>query len=239
MEATGVYWVVLYDVLNEAGFDVWLVDGRQTKQVPGRKTDVKDCQWIQQLHSYGLLNRCYVVTGGIKELRGYQRLREDHTRNSSMHIQHMQKALTEMNVRLTEVLSQIHGSSGLKIIEAILSGERDRYKLLDLCHKRIKDNTQLKNRKPIRHNKPEVENLSEYMLRIFGSQDATQLSGISDYSWLQLLSELGTDLSKWPTEKHLGSWLGLAPGQNNSGKRKKRLTKLANELGMKVEPAEN
>ncbi|MBU0489408.1 MAG: transposase, partial [Bacteroidetes bacterium] len=120
MEATGVYWVILYDILEEAGLDVWLVDGRQTKQVPGRKTDVKDCQWIQELHSYGLLNRCFVAESDIKQLRSYLRLREDHIRSSAMHINHMQKALTEMNIRLKEVISQIHGKSGLSIIEAIL-----------------------------------------------------------------------------------------------------------------------
>jgi transposase len=290
MEATGVYWVVLYDVLVEADLDVWLVDGRQTKQVPGRKTDVKDCQWIQQLHSYGLLNRCYVATGAIKELRSYQRQREDHIRNSSMHIQHIQKALTEMNIRLTEVISQVHGKSGMSIIKAILDGERDRHKLLDLCDKRIKENksddvlkalegyytneglfklrqayeayefykqqiqecdeqskkmleqisadnelpsdADLKNRKPIRHNKPEIDGLAEYMLKIFDGNDATQLSGLTDYSWLQLLSELGTDLSRWPTEKHFTSWLGLAPGQNNSGKKKKNAKKGNPKVGL-------
>ncbi len=95
METTGVYWDILYEMLEEAGIDVWLVDGRQTKQVPGRKTDVKDCQWIQQLHSYGLLNRCFVAESDIKELRSYQRMREDHIRSASMHINHMQKALTK------------------------------------------------------------------------------------------------------------------------------------------------
>jgi len=74
MEATGVYWVILYDILNTHGLDVWLVDGRSTKQVPGRKTDVKDCQWIQQLHSYGLLNRCFIAEELVQELRLYQRL---------------------------------------------------------------------------------------------------------------------------------------------------------------------
>jgi transposase len=107
MEATGVYWIILYEILESAGLNVWLVDGRQTKQVPGRKTDVKDCQWIQQLHSYGLLNRCFVPDEQVKEVRSYQRLREDHIRSAAMHINHMQKALTEMNIRLKEVLSQI------------------------------------------------------------------------------------------------------------------------------------
>src|SRR5450759_4359120 len=119
MEATGVYWNILYEILDEAGIDVWLVDGRQTKQVPGRKTDVKDCQWIQQLHSYGLLNRCFVVESDIKELRSYQRLREDHIRSAAMHVNHMQKALTEMNIRLKEVLSQIHGTSGLERLKSL------------------------------------------------------------------------------------------------------------------------
>ena len=136
MEATGVYWNILYEMLEEAGIEVWLVDGRQTKQFPG-KTDVKDCQWIQQLHSYGLLNRCFVAEADIKELRSYQRLREDHIRSAAMHINHMQKALTEMNIRLTEVLSQIHGASGLAIIEAILKGERDKETLLKMCHTKM------------------------------------------------------------------------------------------------------
>lgn len=137
MEATGVYWVILYELLEEAGIDVWLVDGRQTKQVPGRKTDVKDCQWIQELHSYGLLNRCLVVDTDIKELRSYLRLREDHIQSSSMHINHMQKALTVMNIRLKEVLSQLHGVSGLAIVEAILNGERNKDILVELCHKSV------------------------------------------------------------------------------------------------------
>jgi transposase len=137
MEATGVYWNILYEILEESGIDVWLVDGRQTRQVPGRKTDVKDCQWIQQLHSYGLLNRCFVAEADIKELRAYQRLREDHIRSASMHINHMQKALIEMNIRLTEVLSQIHGTSGMAMIEAILKGERNKETLLKMCHIKI------------------------------------------------------------------------------------------------------
>lgn len=137
MEATGVYWVILYEILEEAGLDVWLVDGKQTKQVPGRKTDVKDCQWIQELHSYGLLNRCLVVDADIKELRSYLRLREDHINSAAMHVNHMQKALTLMNVRLKEVISQLHGTSGMAIIKAILEGERDKNVLVGLCHSSI------------------------------------------------------------------------------------------------------
>lgn len=276
MEATGVYWYILYDMLQGAGLDVWLVDGRSTKQVPGRKTDVKDCQWIQQLHSHGLLSRCFVPEDAIQELRTFERLREDHIRSAAMHVNHMQKALTQMNVRLKEVISQIHGVSGMKIIHAILSGERDPEKLAALCHTKILKHKRpeviksLKGhysanhlfalqqavecydfyrekiadcdkkigqclqrmdkgpkgssennakRKPIRHHRPEVENLDGHLLNIFEGKDATVLPGISDYNWLQLLSEVGPDLSKWRTEKHFTSWLGLAPKQHNSGKK--------------------
>jgi transposase len=281
MEATGVYWVILYEILEEAGIDVWLVDGRQTKQVPGRKTDVKDCQWIQELHSYGLLNRCLVVGADIKELRSYLRLREDHINSSAMHINHMQKALTLMNIRLKEVLSQIHGASGMAIIEAILGGERDKHALVVLCHQSVlktkkelvlkalegrytqaglfalkqaydgymfylrqigecdkQINTvinrigqsgngqgQKKKRKAIRHHKPAVDKLGPNLLNVFDGKDATVISGITDYTWMQLLAETGPDLKKWPTEKHFTSWLGLAPGQHNSGKMRRNAKK--------------
>jgi transposase len=283
MEATGSYWYVLYDIISAAGVDVWLVDGRQTRQVPGRKTDVKDCQWIQQLHSFGLLNRCFVPEAAIKEIRSYERLREDHIRSASMHVQHMHKALIEMNIRLPEVLSQVHGASGMAMIKAILAGERDPDKLVGMCHKSVREkkskdlvkalqghytsqglfalnqayqayafyqgqiaecDKQIQaalerinkdktlppgrsegKRKPIRHHKPQIENLGDHMLKLFGGRDATQLPGFTDYNWLQLYTELGADLSKWPTEKHFTSWLGLSPGQNNSGKRKKSKSK--------------
>lgn len=281
MEATGSYWVILYDILTEAGLDVWLVDGRQTKQVPGRKTDVKDCQWINQLHAHGLLNRCFVAEGLIKELRSYQRLREDHIRSMSMHINHMQKALIEMNIRLPEVLNQIHGASGIAMVTAILQGERDPQTLLSLCHhslikkksreilkalegfytqkglfalkqayeayrfyknqiadcdKMIRETfisqnldisefSDLPKRKEIRHNKPDVLDLGKYLLKIFDGKDATKLSGFTDYTWFQLFTETGADLSRWATEKHFTSWLGLSPGQHHSGKKKKSKSK--------------
>jgi len=281
MEATGVYWNILFEILEEAGIEVWLVDGRETKQVPGRKTDVKDCQWIHELHSHGLLKRCFVARDDIKELRSYQRLREDHIRSASMHINHMHKALTQMNIRLKETISQIHGVSGLKVIDAILKGERDKKVLLNLCDTRIirnkkedvlkalngkytraglfalqqafeafnfyqkqiaecdqeiekiihrmgnggRDKDLNQKRKPIRHNKPDVKDLGANMLDIFEGKDATVISGITDYTWMQLLSETGTDLTRWYTPKHFTSWLGLAPGQNWSGKKRKNKRK--------------
>jgi transposase len=281
MEATGVYWSILYEILSEAGIDVWLVDGRETKQVPGRKTDVKDCQWIQQLHGLGLLNRCFVAEGDIKKLKYFVRLREDHIRSSSMHINHMQKALIEMNIRLKEVISQIHGKSGMRIIESILAGERRKEVLLNMCHVSIKrkkaaevlkalqgkytitgifalqqaydgyqfyqkqifqcdkqieiimkqiggnskDKDLKEKRKRIRHHKPDVSNLGANLVSVFEGKDATVIPGITDYTWMQIMAETGTNLQRWPTEKQFTSWLGLAPGQYWSGKTKRNRNK--------------
>jgi transposase len=278
MEATGVYWIVLYDMLEEAGIDVFLANPSATGNVPGRKTDVQDCQWIQQLHSYGLLRKSFIPEGTIRELRVYVRLREDHIAMASAHVQHMQKALTMMNIRLHQVISQIQGVSGLKIIEAILSGERDPEKLVLLCEKQILlkkreevvlslkgnykpehlfalqqaldswrfyhtkiqecDNqierllsvatqgkppaTNLSRAKTIKHHKPAVKNLHEKLGKLLDGRDATVLPGVTDYNLMQLVAETGTDLTKWPSEKHFTSWLRVAPGQNRSGKINKR-----------------
>jgi len=196
-----------------------------------------------------------------------------------MHINHMQKALIEMNIRLPEVLNQVHGKSGMAMIEAILSGERDKNTLLALCHaliKKTKSEEVLKalegyytqaglfslrqayngyqfyqqqiaecdsqiqkaldkinggtptaggKRKAIRHNRPDIKNLGDHLLTIFGGKDASVMSGITDYTWLQVYSEVGSDLSRWQTEKHFTSWLGLSPGQNHSGKKRKNARK--------------
>lgn len=137
MEATGVYWVVLYDMIEEAGIEPYLVDGRQTQNVPGRKSDVEDCQWTQQLHSYGLLHRCFVPDDTTRQLRTYTRLREDHLSLSSQHILHMQKALNLMNIKLHNVISEIHGVSGMRILKAIISGNHNPEELLLLCEESI------------------------------------------------------------------------------------------------------
>jgi transposase len=137
MEATGVYWISLYDLLEESGIEVYLVDGRQTKNVPGRKSDVADCQWIQQLHSYGLLHRCFIPDNITRQLRTYTRLREDHLSLSSQHILHMQKALDLMNIKLHNVISEIHGVSGMRILKSIISGNHNPEELMMLCENSI------------------------------------------------------------------------------------------------------
>jgi transposase len=137
MESTGVYWVSLYQKLEEAGFEVLLVDAHQAKHVPGRKSDVQDCQWLQQLHCYGLLRAAFRPEDSICRLRSLQRHRKSLVEYAGMWIQHIQKALNEMNLHLHHVLSDISGQSGLAILDAILAGERDPRKLASLAHYRV------------------------------------------------------------------------------------------------------
>jgi hypothetical protein len=125
MESTGVYWIPVFEILEEKGFEVKLVDARQVKNVSGRKTDVLDCQWIQQLHTYGLLNGAFRPTDQICELRSYIRQRSMLIQSASRYIQQMQKALMQMNVQLHHVIADITGDTGMKIIRAIDKGERD------------------------------------------------------------------------------------------------------------------
>jgi transposase len=125
MESTGVYWIPLFELLERHGFEVKLVDARHVRNVSGRKSDVLDCQWIQQLHTYGLLAGAFRPPDEICVLRSYLRQREMLTQSASMHIQHMQKALQQMNLLLHNVVSDITGVTGMKIIKAILAGERD------------------------------------------------------------------------------------------------------------------
>lgn len=281
MEATGIYWVTLFDILEEMGFDVTLVNPADSKNLPGRKTDVLDCQWIQQLFSYGLLRKSFVPEDIVRKLRVYTRMREDKLQMAASHIQHMQKALIQMNIRLPEVLSQTHGVSGMAMIKAILAGERDPKALLSYCtselrkrkgkeillalegnhkeeylfelqqaydgyhfyldqvnkcdveaekvlqeyfnkyDKNYKDENPVK---PIRHNKPDIENLHELLLGIHGA-NPTILPGLTDYSFMRLTAELGNDIKQWPNVKAFVSWLNLAPGRNQSGKMNRRSKK--------------
>jgi transposase len=125
MESTGVYWIPLYELLEEHGIEVYLVNAKHLKNVPGRKTDVQDCKWLQELHSYGLLRASFRPSLEVCELRTYTRQRQELVRRSSAEIQHMQKALTLMNVRLETAISDVTGATGMAIIRDILSGNRD------------------------------------------------------------------------------------------------------------------
>jgi transposase len=282
MEATGVYWLALHEVLEAAGIDVCVVNGAHAKNVPGRKSDVQDCQWLQQLHAHGLLRKSFVPSAQIRALRSYTRLRDDHIRTGAMYVHHMQKALDQLNVKLHTVISQIQGVSGLAVVRAILQGQRDAAQLARLCDERIlnkkraqverslqgvwKDEhlfalkqaldgwefcqaqvaqcdaaltTQLaaltrdlpppphappgpKKKNHSRHHVPQVPQLHASLLTLSGGCDAAQLPGFTPSNWLKLLSEVGTDLSRWPNEKAFCAWLCLSPGKNQSGKSKRR-----------------
>jgi transposase len=140
MEATGVYWLCPYEVLEQAGFQVVVVNGKYVKNLPGRKTDMKDCQWQATLHAHGLLKPGFVPPAHIRRLQDYIRLRTDHVTMAGSHEQHMQKALDRMNLKIHEVISDLTGMSGLKMIEAILEGERNADRLLALCDPQIQRN---------------------------------------------------------------------------------------------------
>lgn len=138
MESTGVYWIPLFQILETRGFDVKLVNARQVKNLPGRKTDMLDCQWLQKLHTFGLLNNSFRPTDQICILRSYWRQRENLIAATSTCVQHMQKALTEMNIQLANVISDLSGCTGMAIVRAILNGKRDPHKLAELRHEGIR-----------------------------------------------------------------------------------------------------
>jgi transposase len=138
MEATGVLWMPVYELLASRGFKVALVDGRAAKALPGRKSDVKDCQWVRDLHSCGLLCPCLVPEAEILVLRNYWRQRQRHIEQCSEQVQLMQKAMEQMNIQLHRVLSDISGVSGMRMVRAILQGVRDPSTLADMAHPRVK-----------------------------------------------------------------------------------------------------
>src|SRR5436853_5861135 len=129
MQSTGVYWVAVYDILEQAGLDVYLVNARDRKNLPGRKTDVQESQWLMKLHTYGLLRNSFRPSQEIRVMRTYWRQRNDLVQSAGRHILRMQKALTQMNIQLANVLSDVSGATGQAIIKAILAGEHDPYKL--------------------------------------------------------------------------------------------------------------
>ena len=271
MESTGVYWIPLFEVLEERGFQVMLVDPRRIKNVPGRKTDVLDCQWLQQLHSYGLLSGAFRPDGDIRRLRSYLRQRAMLVEYASHHIQHMHKALTQMNVKLQHVISDITGKTGMDIIEAIAGGERDPRKLARLRDPRIKADEatiakslqghwreehifelaqavelyrvyqgkiaecdreiearleQFEDRsdgeppapngkKRNQKNAPRFD-VQSPLYRMTGV-DLTRIDGVDGFTALKVVSEVGTDMTKWESAKHFASWLGLSPNNRITG----------------------
>jgi transposase len=271
MESTGIYWVPLYELLEHEGFEVLLVDPSYTKQVKGRpKTDRLDCQWIQRLHSHGLLAAAFRPDEKTCVLRSYLRQRAYLVRYAGQHIQPLHKALEQMNLKLREVVNDLTGVTGLSIVKAILAGERDPHQLAqyaqcknsqatiaqalhgsyreehlhavrqalaawEFYQQQIHDldvviekhlrllkkagalpplppQSRTKGRKP---NDPrfDVRAALYYVTGI----DLTQLEGISAMTARTVLSEIGSDLTRWQTVKHFCSWLGLCPQLKKTG----------------------
>ncbi len=274
MESTGVYWIPLFGVLEERGFEVMLVDPRRIKNVPGRKTDVRDCQWLQQLHTYGLLSGAFRPDGEVRRLRSYRRQRAMLVEYASHHVQHMQKALTQMNVKLHHVIRDITGKTGMDIMEAIVGGERDARKLARLRDPRIKadektiakslqghwreehifelaqalelyrfyqdkiaecdreSEAQLERFEDHSHGDPPAAksgrrrskgnaprcDVRTHLYRMTGV-DLTRIDGVDGFTALKVISEIGTDMTKWPSAKHFASWLGLSPNNRITSRR--------------------
>jgi transposase len=298
MESTGVYWIPIYDLLEARGLHVVLVNAHHLKIVPGRKSDVQDCQWIQRLHSYGLLRGSFRPDADITVLRAYTRQRATLVEQRAVHIQLMQKAMQQMNLQLTQVVSDITGVTGLQIIRAIVAGERDPVVLAQFRHPRCRSSqetiakaltgsyraehvfalsqaltlydcytTQIAacdaeierqyavmepvwdddtpppplppDPKRTTHSKnAPAGDVRQALYDLLGI-DLTAVDGLHASTVQIIISEIGTDMGKWPTEKHFCSWLGLAPHHDITGGRivRRRTLKVRNRAAQALRMA--
>ena len=283
MESTSVYWMNLYYTLEDAGIEVCLVNPKKFRMVPGRKTDILDCQWLQTLHMYGLLKGSLIPNSDIRKLRSYMRQRESLLQDKGRYVQRMQKALVQMNLMLVNVLDDITGVTGSAVIEEILAGERDPMKLASLRHCSCKKSTEEiaeslngcykedqlhllkinhdafkfiqgqidevdgyiesclrsfpvkevqpaatpdenktadhKNRKKKRSPKNGIKttiNLEERLVEMTGV-NLMSITGLGANTILQVISEVGTDMSKFPSAKHFAAYLGFVPRNKITG----------------------
>lgn len=285
MQSTGVYWIAVQEVLEQAGIEVYLVNARGTKNLPGRKSDVQECQWLMKLHTYGLLRNSFRPPEQIRAVRTIWRQRGRLVQETGRTIQQMQKALTTMNLQLANAISDVDGVTGMAIIRAILEGERDPRKLAQLRDRRVRaseeevahslqgnwredvlfelkqvvegydfyrqqiaacdeqlqkylaelpdgkasqaaegegaarqgEKKKRRKRKSRRKNDPSF-NLEGELKRIFGV-DLTSIDGINILTSQVILSELGPDLSAFPSEDDFSSWLELVPRRNITGRK--------------------
>lgn len=273
MESTGVYWIPLFQILEKRQIEVRLVNAHHVRNVPGRKTDVEDCQWIQHLHSVGLLRGSFRPDDEICAIRSVWRHRDNMIQLATVHLQHMQKALDQMNIQIHHVISDLAGTTGLAIVDAILAGERDLHKLAQLRDWRIRASeetimkslvgdyrdehlfTLRQSLKSYRHYQDMIQDVDVHikqMMRLLPSKvdagekapkernprktawrneppqlrddlyrafgvDLTQVPGISTLTAQMLLTEVGPDLSRFPTIATFCSWLRLCPDPKISG----------------------
>jgi transposase len=278
MESTGIYWLPLYLMLEEAGIDVFLVNAKHVKNVTGRKKDDTDAIWIQKLHTCGLLQKSFQPENEMRILRDYTRQRRNLITMNSDTVRRMQKALELMNIKIHTVIADILGKTGMRMVKAILAGERDTKKLVALCDIRIKapkediikslegiwkeeylfmlqqavdhyefhmsqiascdemikkqlikqvaiikdgDISEIENpTKKKSKAKPRKNELTFDVLpylSILTTVDLSRIPGLGDSTILELISEIGTDMSKWKSDKHFAAWLNLAPNSKISG----------------------
>jgi transposase len=280
MESTGVYGIALFAVREERGLDVKRVDPHSVRQVPGRKTDVQDCQWLQELHTYGLRRGAFRPEDEVCVLRSSRRQRSRRVAMASRSVQHMQKALEQMHRKLTEVVSDITGKTGMTIIRALLEGERDSQVLathrdkrcthdqatrakaleghwraehrfawqqaveqyefmqqqlracaqqIDACLQAFVTPAEMEAPQPAparkrraRQRHPPDFEVHAYLESMTGG-DLTQIDGMDSLSAWKLSSEMGLDLTHGPTGQHCASWLGLCPGNKQSGGQRYRV----------------
>ena len=285
LESTGVYWIPIYTIVQDYGIAVQLVNAKHIKNVPGRKSDVRDCRWLQELHTLGLLRGSFIPDEAFVVLRSYMRHRDGLIEHRAVHVNHMQKAMTQMNVRLNEVLTDITGTTGMAIMRAIAGGEQRPEQLLKHRNKRCQHSAvdfvkaltanyraehvftlkqslalydfyseQIKacdnevktymatinpsdhdqdidgsprlplepSRKTGTHSKnaPDFDVRSE-LYRLTGV-DLTDVDGLHASTAQTIISEIGMDMSKWPTAKHFAAWMGLAPKNDITGGRVRR-----------------
>ena len=264
MEATGVYWLPAYEVLEEAGLEVCVVNAAHARNLPARKTEMKDCQWLAELHSKQLLNSGFIPPTVIRELRDYTRLRQDHIEMGTPHILHIPRALDQMNIKIHEVLSDITGASGQRLVQAIIEGVHAPELLLVLCdaqvlkHKRQRMLAAFQGRwkesqvfalrqayenwlhyqkqiarvlerlaaqatvptgepeakhkgKRLHKNAPAIPNLDQLIVRITGGCDLSQLPCLTSYSIMQIIAEVGTDMTRWKVPSTLRLGWGWPP----------------------------
>jgi transposase len=275
MQSTGVYWIAVYDILETAGLEVYLVNARDTKNLPGRKSDVQESQWLMKLHTYGLLRNSFRPSQEIRTMRTYWRQRHDLVQSAGRYIQRIQKVLTQMNIQLANVLSDVSGVTGQAIIKAILAGERNAHQLAEQRDRRVRaskgeiaqylegnwqedllfvlkqeqqgyefcqqqiaacdhqleqylqqredrsqgaplpEQTRKGRLQKNKKGKPAFDLRAE-LFRITGT-DLTKIDSIDVLTATTILSEAGSDMSKWEDEHHFVSWLRLCPDNRISG----------------------
>ena len=289
MESTGVYWIPLYEILEARGFTVLLVNARHVKNVPGRKSDVSDCRWLQQLHTFGLLHGSFRPTAEITAIRTLMRHRDTLVAEAAACIQRMQKALTLMNLQLHNVISDVTGVTGMAILRDIAAGKTDpavlarhrnprctasqeeiaasltghyraehlfvlrqELEVYDCYHEKLQRcDEQLETRlhalevecappvnalpapprpKTKRHDNAPAFDIRSPLFTLCGGVDLTALPGLGPYGALKLISEIGVDMHRWPTEHHFASWLTLTPNNKISG---------GKLLGSRTQPSAN